>query len=113
MVVQTQDKCQGVVGLHVGSVNVQEFFPPDVEMIELELDHLRIVCHLAPSFWLDHPEIHDVRLSSWLESKRCCGKLAVHLAQVAMIPCGKHAFRLQPIFPDERAETAAPFVYWA
>jgi hypothetical protein len=104
MVVQTQDRQMGhagAVGLHIGSVNVQQYFPRSVEMVELELDHLRIVCQLEPSFWQDCPEIHDQRLSSWLESKRNSGKLGLQAAPVAMIPSGEYSFRLQIMTKDE------------
>jgi hypothetical protein len=84
-----------VVGLYIGKVNVQRYFPRDVADVELELDHLCIVCPLEPAFWQDRPEIHDFRLSSWLESKRNSGKLAANPAPVAMIPSGDRAFRLQ------------------
>ena len=97
MVVQTQDKRPGVVGLHIGKVNVRKHFPRDMQLIELELDHLRIACPLKPSFWHDDPEIHDFRLSSWLESKRTSGRLSSPSAPVALIPCGAHSFRLQLI----------------
>jgi hypothetical protein len=62
---------------------------------------LRIVCPLEPSFWQDRPEIHDHRLSSWLESKRNSGKLGLQAAPVAMIPCGQYAFRLQMMSKEE------------
>ena len=104
MVVQTLDRHPGhagVVGLHIGAINVQQYFPHRVDQVELELDHLCIVCPLEPSFWEDRPEIHDLRLSSWLESKRSSGKLGAHAAPVAMIPSGKHSFRLQLIVKDE------------
>jgi hypothetical protein len=96
MVVQTQDRLPGRhgMGLYIGAVNVQEYFSRDMQVIELELEHLRIACTLEPSFWEDRPEIHDARLSSWLESKRTSGKLASPPAPVAMIPCGNHSFRL-------------------
>ena len=104
MVVQTLDRHPGhagVVGLHIGTVNVQQYFPHRVDQVELELDHLCIVCPLEPSFWEDRPEIHDLRLSSWLESKRSSGKLGASAAPVAMIPSGEHSFRLQLIAKDE------------
>jgi hypothetical protein len=97
MVVQTQSRSLGMTGLHVGDGNVQRLFPPDVPVVELELDHLRIVCTLEPDFWNGTPEIHDKRLVSWLESKRSNGKLASRPAPLVMIPSGDHAFRLQPI----------------
>jgi hypothetical protein len=97
MVVKTTGERRGMTGLHVGDGNVQRLFPPDVPVIELELDHLRIVCVLQPEFWEGEPEIHDERLISWLESKRSNGKLASMPAPMIMIPAGDHAFRLQPI----------------
>ena len=73
MVVRAHDKHPGntgSIGLHVGISNAQQFFPPETTHVELELDHLRIVCMLEPSFWLDRPEIYDMRLSSWLFGTR-------------------------------------------
>jgi hypothetical protein len=90
-----------MTGLHVGNGNVQRLFPPDVPAVELELDHLRIVCTLEPKFWDGEPEIHDDRLVSWLESKQATGKLASRPAPVALIPSGEHIFRLQPIDHSE------------
>jgi hypothetical protein len=104
MVVQTLDRNPGhtgLMGLHIGSSNVQHYFPREVDLIELQLDHLCIVCPLEPSFWEDRPEIHDLRLSSWLEAKRLSGKLAGNPAPMAMIPSGKYCFRLQVIVKDE------------
>lgn len=98
MVVLTQFRHPGnagIVGLHIGDLNVQQYFPRNVGLVELELDHLRIVCHLESSFWEGRPEIQDSRLSIWLEAKRKGGKLAPAPAPVAMIPCGEHAFRLE------------------
>jgi hypothetical protein len=93
-----------LTGLHVGDGNVQQLFPPDIPVVELELDHLRIVCTLEPGFWEGKPEIHDERLISWLESKEMTGKLAPRPAPLAMIPAGEHAFRLLPI-RDKDVET--------
>jgi hypothetical protein len=104
MVVHTQNRHPGhagMVGLHIGEINVRQYFPLDVETVELELDHLCIVCPLEPSFWQGQPEIHDSRLSSWLESKRSTGKLSAQPAPVALIPSGEHSFRLQLLARDE------------
>ncbi len=97
MVVNAKHGRRVTTGLHVGDGNVQRLFPPDVPAVELELDHLRIVCTLEPEFWEGEAEIHDERLVSWLESKRMSGKLASIPAPLIMIPAGDHAFRLQPI----------------
>jgi hypothetical protein len=104
LVVLTQERHSGhtgAIGLHVGELNVREYFSDGETLVELELDHLRIVCPLEPSFWQGRPEIHDYRLSSWLESKRNSGKMASQAAPVAMIPSGKGAFRLQIMTKDE------------
>jgi hypothetical protein len=115
MVVLTQGRKSGVLSLHVGAGNVRQFFPRHIQMVELELDHLRIVCTLDPTFWQDRPEIHDTRLSLWLESKRHSGKLPSHAAPVALIPSGESSFRLQlsleepvKVQPVELAEATVP-----
>jgi hypothetical protein len=108
MVVNAKSKGLGMTGLHIGDGNVQQLFPPNVPTVELELDHLRIVCTLEPEFWEGEPEIHDERLVSWLESKRMNGKLASVPAPVAMIPAGEHAFRLMPIQHKEVRTTKYP-----
>ncbi len=105
MVVRTDSRRLGMTGLHVGNGNVQRLFPPNVPIVELELDHLRIVCTLNPEFWDGDPEIHDERLSAWLESKRLSGKLASRPSPLALIPAGDHAFRLQPLDHNEELRT--------
>ena len=100
MVVLTKQRRSGHsggIGLNVGAANVSEHFPQATELVELELDHLIIVCTLSPSFWSDQPEIHDHRLSSWLEAKHSSGKLGAQPSPIAMIPCGEFKFRLQPL----------------
>ena len=113
MVIRTGNNCRRMTGLHVGDGNVQRFFPPDTPNVELELDHLLIVCALEPEFWEGQPEIHDERLNSWLESKRTNGKLAEGLAPVAMIPSGEHIFRLKPIRREEIGSTKYPVSFCA
>jgi hypothetical protein len=100
-----------MTGLHVGDGNVQLLFPPDVRIVELELDHLRIVCTLQPEFWQGQPDIYDDRLDAWLESKRSNGKLAGSPSPLAMIPAGDHAFRLAPINRQEIRTTQYPVSY--
>jgi hypothetical protein len=108
MVVQTLDRNlghAGRMGLHIGVSNVQEYFPRQVDSVELELDHLCIVCSLDSSFWEDRPEIHDLRLSTWLESKKLGGKIPAAPAPIALIPSGQYTFRLQ-IIPKDAADYA-------
>lgn len=97
MVVKTQSKGRGLSGLHVGADNVRRYFPKDVSSIELQLDHLRIQCGLAPDFWLGQPEIFDPRLCAWLESKHMHGSRDRNPVILAMIPSGNNSFRLQPV----------------
>ncbi len=101
MVVQVEGRRQGMTGLYVDDGNVQQLFPPNVPMVELELDHLRIVCALEPEFWQGHAEIHDDRLLGWLETKRATGKLAACPAPVLLIPFGDHAIRVLPLAPGD------------
>lgn len=97
MVVKTQSRSRGVTGLHVGASNVRRYFPKDVSVIELQLDHLQIQCGLAPDFWQGEPEIFDPRLCAWLESKHLHNKQNRGPIPLAMIPSGKNSFRLQPV----------------
>src|ERR1019366_6730147 len=100
MVVKAQSKGRGISGLHVGSDNVRRYFPKDVSTIELELDHLRIQCGLAPDFWQGQPEIYDPRLCAWLETKHMHGSRDRTPVPLALVPAGKNAFRLQPVSAD-------------
>ena len=100
MVVKAQSKGRGLSGLHVGTDNVRRYFPKDVSTIELQLDHLRIQCGLAPDFWQGHPEIYDPRLCAWLETKHMHGSRNRTAVPLALIPAGENAFRLQPVSAD-------------
>jgi hypothetical protein len=97
MVVKTQSKGRGVTGLHVGATNVRRYFPRDVLVIELELDHLQIQCGLDPAFWQDKPDICDPRLCAWLESKHFQSRPDRTPVPLAMIPSGGNAFKLRPV----------------
>ena len=97
MVVKTQSRGRELVGLQVGVSNVRRYFPKDASQIELQLDHLQILCCLAPEFWDGRPEIRDPRLCAWLELKNFHGKAGDSPIPLAMIPSGKNCFRLQPI----------------
>ncbi|MGO9337703.1 MAG: hypothetical protein ACLPY1_09370 [Terracidiphilus sp.] len=97
MVVKTQSKGRGLTGLHVGASNVRRYFPRDISVIELELDHLQIQCDLDPEFWQDEPEIHDPRLCAWLESKNFHTRPDRTPVPMVMIPSGRNSFKLQPV----------------
>jgi hypothetical protein len=97
MVVKTQRKGRGVVGLHVGTDNVRRYFPKNISSIDLLLGHLQIQCGLKPDFWQNDPVIFDPRLCSWLESKRIHFKPDQVSVPLAMIPEGENSFRLRPL----------------
>lgn len=96
MVVRTQCKGHVVTGLRVGTANAQRFFPRDILVIELQLDHLRIECRLSPEFWQGAAEIRDPRLCAWLESKQYHSRSKRIPAHLAMIPTGNGSFKLDP-----------------
>jgi hypothetical protein len=79
----------------VGVSNARRYFSKRVKQIELQLDHLRIECWLAPDFWRGQPEIHDPRLCLWLESKNRDRKLKEPVP-MALTPSGKNSFILSP-----------------
>jgi hypothetical protein len=101
MVVTSQSNGRRVTGIYVGASNVRRYFPRRITEIELQLDHLRIECGLEPHFWKDQPEIHDPRLSAWLEQKDREGKGRRIPFPLAMIPTGKNSYKLGPTNLEE------------
>src|SRR5581483_10916343 len=59
MYVESQWEGHRVVGLYIGARNVQRYFPQNLEAIDLQLEHLHIVCALKADFWKEQPEIKD------------------------------------------------------
>ena len=108
MVVKTHSKGRGLTGLHVGASNVRRYFPREISVIELELDHLQIQCGLGPAFWQDEPEIHDPRLCAWLESRHMHAKPDRASIPLAMIPEGNNSFRLRPVRLNRREDEKMP-----
>lgn len=109
MVVSSQCIGRRVTGLYVGADNVRRYFPKGVSEIELQLDHLRIECALAPGFWKDQPEIRDPRLCVWLESKQL-KEQSQSAVSLSMIPLGENSFALVPatLSSPVRARRASP-----
>ncbi len=107
MVVTSQCSGHRVTGLFVGASNVRRYFRKGVREIELQLDHLRIECWLAPDFWNGQPEIHDPRLCLWLESKQCSGNGHASVP-LAMIPSGENSFILGPPSLEKPAAAERP-----
>ena len=97
MLVRTQLKGHAYLGVEIGTTDVRRYFPKQIRVIEIELDHLQIRCGLAPAFWNGRPEISDRRLSAWLEAKNFNGKLGEKPIPLALIPSGRNCFRLQAI----------------
>ncbi len=105
MVVTSQCIGRRVTGLYVGASNVRRYFSKRITQIELQLDHLRIECGLAPNFWRDHPEIHDPRLCLWLESKQYKGNGHAPV-RLSLTPSGANSFILSPAAKAAASATA-------
>ena len=95
MLVKTQRDGHDHTGLHIGAVNVQRYFRKDAQAIDLTLDHLQIQCRLPPDFWQGRPEIHDSRLSEWLEFKAGRGHSARAEMELIMVRSGIDTFVLK------------------
>jgi len=97
MIVRTQHKGHAFTGVEVSEGNVRRYFPRDVDVVEIHIDHLLIQCGLAPDFWEGQAAICDPRLCAWLESKNFHGRPGEAPVPLALIPSGKNCFRLQPV----------------
>jgi hypothetical protein len=96
MVVKTQRDGRDQTGLHIGAANVRRHFRKGAQVIDLMLDHLRIQCTLSPEFWQGRPEIHDPRLSGWLEFKVGRGRAFRAPTQLTMVRSGIDTFVVKP-----------------
>lgn len=83
-------------GLVIGKANARRYFRKRSCSIELQLDDLQIQCTLDPDFWESRPEIHDPRLSGWLEFKVARRGSGHEPMQLALVPSGADKFVLQP-----------------
>ena len=104
MVVKTLSNGREIIGVEVSAVDVRQYFPRDAAFIELLLGHLLIQCVLGSDFWKGRTEIHDTRLSAWLESKNFHSQPGSAPVPLALIPSGKNCFRLQPIPAKKQPE---------
>ena len=95
MVVKTECRGRVFTGVQVGAGNVRRYFPREMNVIELHIDHLLIQCGLPPAFWQGHTEIRDPRLCAWLESKNFNGGRGDEPLPLVLIPSGNNCFRLQ------------------
>jgi hypothetical protein len=96
MLVTTYKDGRARTGLLIGEANVRRYFRKPTGSIELRLDDLNIRCTLDPDFWNGRPQIHDPRLSVWLEYKagrRPGGRQPMH---VSLVPSGADTFVVRP-----------------
>lgn len=105
MMVKAQYRGDHVASLYVGPNNVRRYFSKRVQLVELQLDGLRIVCGLTPHFWLDRPEIQDPRLCVWLETKHPQARPSQAEIPFALIPAGDNLFKLAAIAEKTRARS--------
>jgi hypothetical protein len=103
MVVKPQSNGHRFTGIYIGVNNVRRYFPRRIAAIDLQIDHLRIRCGLAPGFWHGDPEIRDSRLSDWLELKQLQGAGNRSSMPLAMTRSGEDCFILGPAAPNEHA----------
>jgi len=108
MVVKTQSKGHRITGLDVGTDNVRRYFPKRISAIELQLGHLQIECGLTTDFWAGRPEIHDRRLSDWLESRLLYPNANRNPVSLELIRAGKNCFRLQVAVQNVCPTTKSP-----
>jgi len=96
MLVKTYKEGLSRTGLHVGHANAMRYFSRLKPCIELRLDDLHIQCTLGPDFWHGRPEIHDPRLSEWLEFKVARRRAAGEPIVLSLVPTGAGTFVLRP-----------------
>jgi hypothetical protein len=96
MVVKTQRDARDHIGLHVGAANARRYFRKSVRAVDLMLDDLQIQCTLSPDFWDGRPEIHDPRLSEWLEFKAGYGRPGREPMLLTMMRSGCDTFVVKP-----------------
>jgi hypothetical protein len=96
MVVKTQKDGRDHIGLHIGAANARRHFRKRAQTIDLRLDDLEIRCALSPDFWEGRPEIHDPRLSEWLEFKVGRRRPGRDPMLLTMVPAGSDTFVVIP-----------------
>jgi hypothetical protein len=96
MVVKTHRDGRDHIGLHIGAANARRYFRKRTPTIDLRLDDLEIQCTLSPDFWAGRPEIHDPRLSEWLEFKVGRRRPGRDPMLLTMVPSGSDTFVVIP-----------------
>jgi hypothetical protein len=96
MLVKTHRNGRDHLGLNIGTANARRYFRKRTPTIDLRLDDLEIQCPLPPDFWDGRPEIHDPRLSEWLEFKVGRGRSGRDPMLLTMVPSGSDRFVVIP-----------------
>lgn len=96
MLVKTHQDGRDHIGLHIGTANARRYFSKRAQTIDLRLDDLEIQCRLSPDFWDGRPEIHDPRLSEWLEFKVGRGRPGRDPMLLTMVRSGFDTFVVIP-----------------
>lgn len=109
MVVTTQRGGRDRTGLYIGAANVRRSFREGTMAVELMLDHLRIRCTLSPDFWKGRPEIHDPRLSEWLEFKAAQRSIGRAAMELTMVRSGIDTFVVTPKIQKKQAAFGEEF----
>jgi hypothetical protein len=95
-----------------GRANARRYFRKRAQSIDLKLDDLEIQCRLSPDFWDGRPEIHDPRLSEWLDFKAGRGRSGPTPMLLTMVPSGVDTFAVRPKAKNENevfgAEVSRP-----
>jgi hypothetical protein len=82
--------------LLIGEGNSMRYFSMLKPSIELCLDDLHIQCTLSAEFWHGRPEIHDPRLSEWLEFKVARSRQGREPVLLTLVPSGGNSYVLRP-----------------
>jgi hypothetical protein len=96
MLVKTHRDGRDHIGLQIGTANTRRYFRKRTPTIDLRLDDLEIRCTLSPDFWAGRPEIHDPRLSEWLEFKVGRRRPGLDPMLLTMVPSGVDTFVVIP-----------------
>ena len=97
MVVTTQQNGREITGLRVGAANVRRYFSKNASAVRLHMGDLEIECRLSPDFWHGKPEIHDARLTQWLQFRTFQEQPDRKPITLAMVQSGRNSFTLQSI----------------
>lgn len=96
MVVKIHKDGHDGMGLLIGTANARRHFPKRAQTIDLRLDDLQIQLRLSPDFWDGPAQIHDSRLSEWLEFKVGRVPAGCEPMQLTMVLSGDGTYIIKP-----------------